>query len=901
MAWNYRKRIKVAPGVYINVSKGGVSTSVGVRGASVTFGENGTYVNTGIPGTGFYNRQKISGGKKNVPMNFSQIPATNNTDDNGCMIFFALILSLICMGVGFVMLINGVSALVPIALMLFGLAGTYSMLSRLNGNTPDTQSQWVNKARVAMSSADGERKKILQNFVDCFELVKLIEEEEQIIKGLEEQAVKKDVTGILSEHNSKLQEAKDKLTSVQIDVDAPLTEEQKSMFKTLCERFEHLLDTDKVWIITDETAVTLAKSSAKRSLNRKEASLYAGIFNYLKSIFDIPVFDTGTTKYYIYPQYIIKATNAVDFSILPHTTSSISFLPVRFQEDETAPNDARFLNYTWQYVNKNGGPDKRFSNNRQIPVYAYAQIDISFANTVTSFMLSQQDFADKFVLAYYSFASCMTAFNGANSQEEAGVQSNVTKVLDNYINYGSIVSAASNLYDHLKVMCRREDVKNTLEEHSEELSSIDSLEFTINPRIAFMAFSDVLKCYKGLGYSTNLNEQESIGLAIFAIKILNEDVSNIVYSESLMRSRGIDTIRSFVNTFETSVKTEFPEDKFFVVELMRVGHVDEEVINKYAVLLYRFASILAKIDGTISESEAKYLTHISSFTSSGSNVRKDPKEDRKREYKTPKKGDAIKSLNSLIGLDAVKDEVNKLLNFIKVQQLRQSKGMNTVPMTYHCVFTGNPGTGKTTVARILAEVYHEMGILKKGHLIETDRSGLVAEYVGQTAVKTNKIIDSALDGVLFIDEAYSLVQGGGNDFGMEAISTLLKRMEDDRDRLIVILAGYGEEMKTFIDSNPGLQSRFNRYIHFPDYSTNNLMDIFKMSIKKYDYILDINAETKLRELFDKAIENKDKNFGNGRFARNILEKVMENQAVRLASEANISEEMLQTISQEDIP
>lgn len=264
-------------------------------------------------------------------------------------------------------------------------------------------------------------------------------------------------------------------------------------------------------------------------------------------------------------------------------------------------------------------------------------------------------------------------------------------------------------------------------------------------------------------------------------------------------------------------------------------------------------------------------------------------------------GTALQRLNELIGLEVVKEEVMSLTNYVKIQQLRKEKGLSVKPLSLHCVFTGNPGTGKTIVARILAEVYRDLGVLKKGHLVETDRSGLVAEYVGQTAVKTNKIIDSALDGVLFIDEAYSLVQGGNKDYGNEAVSTLLKRMEDDRDHLIVILAGYEEEMKTFLESNPGLYSRFNKYLNFPDYTANELIRMFKCYATKYDFVLDESAEECLLELFNTSVGNKGNRFGNARYARNVFEKVLQLQATRLASLPKITKEILRIITVEDIP
>ena len=268
----------------------------------------------------------------------------------------------------------------------------------------------------------------------------------------------------------------------------------------------------------------------------------------------------------------------------------------------------------------------------------------------------------------------------------------------------------------------------------------------------------------------------------------------------------------------------------------------------------------------------------------------------------PITGDPYQELDELIGLGNVKEEVRTLANFVKIQKQREEQGLKTPKMSYHLVFTGSPGTGKTTVARIVARIYKDLGVLKKGHTVETDRSGLVAEYMGQTAIKTNAIVDSALNGVLFIDEAYALVpeDGNGRDYGQEAISTLLKRMEDDRDKLVVIIAGYTNEMKRFIDSNPGLQSRFNRYIDFPDYSAKELTDIFKMYVQKNQYELTSQAEHYLRQRLDSAVRHKDRNFGNARYVRNIFEKSIQQQANRLSTEKSVSKQQLTELTESDI-
>lgn len=266
----------------------------------------------------------------------------------------------------------------------------------------------------------------------------------------------------------------------------------------------------------------------------------------------------------------------------------------------------------------------------------------------------------------------------------------------------------------------------------------------------------------------------------------------------------------------------------------------------------------------------------------------------------PLEGDPYQELDDLIGLESVKKEVRSLANFVRLQKQREQQGMKNAKVSYHLVFYGSPGTGKTTVARIVGRIYKDLGVLKRGHTVETDRAGLVGEYVGQTGPKTDTVITKALDGVLFIDEAYSLVPEGNKDYGQEVISTLLKRMEDYRDRLVVIVAGYKDEMQRFIGSNPGLQSRFNRYIDFPDYTASELVDIFKMYMKKNEYTLAPGAEDFAEQQFQTVIDRGDRNFGNARFARNVFEKAIQAQANRLAGQTGLSKAQLSELTIEDL-
>lgn len=261
----------------------------------------------------------------------------------------------------------------------------------------------------------------------------------------------------------------------------------------------------------------------------------------------------------------------------------------------------------------------------------------------------------------------------------------------------------------------------------------------------------------------------------------------------------------------------------------------------------------------------------------------------------------LTELNSLTGLEAVKQEINQLTNLVKVQAIRKERGLNTATINKHLVFSGNPGSGKTTVARLLSQIYKSIGVVTKGHLVEVDRSGLVCGYIGQTATKTAEVIDSALGGILFIDEAYTLTNNKGQgDFGQEAVDTLLKGMEDHRDDLIVICAGYTELMEEFMDSNPGLRSRFSKVLVFEDYNADELIEILKSMCKKQDYKLSSDALNAAKDFFADRVSKHLDTFANARDVRNYLEKAITNQATRIVNISEPKDDQLTTIELEDV-
>ena len=455
--------------------------------------------------------------------------------------------------------------------------------------------------------------------------------------------------------------------------------------------------------------------------------------------------------------------------------------------------------------------------------------------------------------------------------------------------------------------------------------------FAIQNRLVVIAYLDGRNCFEKLGHSLqDLNNLEGLGFGIFLVLLIMKEFDESNFYNRYTRTQITDLTQKF-DKFFSGLPLGGVQKDVLVFDLVfgncQSGH---KWTQQYTSLLYRWASLVAKADGVVTDQERLVLESImriaepsadSGMNHSGIDVLASDARNAVRGFQKATHSPSVelmrddggvgcvslesllRSLDDLIGLEPVKKEVHNLVNYIQIVQRRKEAGLKTAPISSHCVFTGNPGTGKTTVARILAGIYRALGVIKKGHLVETDRAGLVAEFLGQTAVKTNKLVDKALDGVLFIDEAYSLIarDGGPQDpYGREAVDTLLRRMENDRDRLVVIVAGYPDEMKQFIDSNPGLQSRFNRYIGFPDYSAEELARIFLLHAEESQYDCNEEVRNSLVQIMEYAISQNDENFGNGRYVRNLFEKSIQRQAVRLSGVAPLTSEMLSELTLHDL-
>ena len=783
MGWRFRKRINIAPGVNVNLSKGGVSTSIGRKGVSVSMSKNGAYLNTSIPGTGLYHRQKLFSIKKRGVTSTS-----SHINMLGCMVKGWGYISLFTLIGGIILLIMGEIQFdknVILGLIIFFLSAILIVGGKIIKSIMGTERQGEDVIEETTQQSDS-----------------------------------------FSNPSSQKIEFKSTATTKPDDVKV----------KPDIESF---------------------KSKLKNDLNEIKGNV--------NSIYTAIGIDYIDPKLYESAEIIVKEQYC-----------STSLIQRRFVIGYN--RTSRIIDQLEKI-----GVIKRVEKNKfEVLVKDHATLDLLFAGI---------------------------KYNG--------ISENIFDIKEDYFNdVTAIVQSLIKLFQEIKrdntIMYAIADCLPKEYGNKEQ-------------KLAALMLADIMKVHQHFGHSiTNLKNREGFAIVLLSSLILADGYPlDITYGEVNKLEDLSNTVPSIFSSLN-HIFDQYPDENFFFIGQVLNRCKRRSFYTRYFTLLYRLFSFIAKADGAITKNENIWLNNLLELNPQKENVNivfnvgntpsftptfsKDAtKEQNTDESKKGKKVESneqksnpIIELDKLIGLSNVKTEISSLSNLVKIQQIRKSRGLSVSNISYHCVFTGNPGTGKTTVARIVAEIYKDLGVLKKGHLVETDRSGLIGEYVGQTAPKTNAIIDSALDGVLFIDEAYSLVQGGQNDYGMEAISTLLKRMEDDRECLIVILAGYSKEMEEFINSNSGLQSRFNRYIEFPDYTSSELMQIFNFIAKNNDYNLSEEALARIASVITDAVEHKDANFGNARFVRNLFEKIITQQANRITEESKITNEMLAKIEEIDI-
>jgi stage V sporulation protein K len=365
-----------------------------------------------------------------------------------------------------------------------------------------------------------------------------------------------------------------------------------------------------------------------------------------------------------------------------------------------------------------------------------------------------------------------------------------------------------------------------------------------------------------------------------AINTLNKLVSTAEFRENLKKIRIQNQIvpqNSNQTNFLISTLTEIKHPKLPEI----IAHFEKYIQLSYDMSIEKTPDLKAVLEPT-------------TLQSTNSQVSFPPVDDTLEKV--------LEELNGLVGLENVKKDINELVNLLEIQKKRSAEGLKNIDIALHTVFLGPPGTGKTSVARLLSRIFKHLGFLSKGQMYETDREGMVAGFVGQTATKVDKAVLESIGGVLFVDEAYALTANSlGNDYGSEAVNTMLKRMEDHRDDLAVVVAGYTEPMKTFIESNPGLRSRFNRYFEFEHFKPAELYTIFESFCKKSDFILTEDAIEKLKDTFDLLYAKKDEGFGNARVIRNLFEKCVQNQANRVVKIKVITSDVLRALTEEDIP
>lgn len=663
-------------------------------------------------------------------------------------------------------------------------------------------------------------------------------------------------------------------------------EEAVNTFEKKVEEFKQIVENHFLWFIASETKNhNLKKSSgANHSINRIEIKPSFDSLPYQNIVCNVKVSNLNiyNVGYFFFPD-VLLIVNSKEYELIEYKNLVLECNQSRFIETEKDTSNLTIESYTYQYVNKDGSADQRHSYNPTLPICLYSEYElIHDKNSLFKLMSSNS------IIVNPRINSIITETELINKDEY----------------WSLIVDLKAQITKLYYLLLESSEVNEFLKKHSKESEIQDYKEI-----LQICMLFDISKVYNLLLEEFGDNKIQKAVLVSISAELLGEDadfINNQSYDQLIGDSNNSKLAKVYSsclgfgknsNPINVSINNKKEEEVFSLPSILRLSNFSQS--DEYSAFLYRLASILTKSDNVVSPEEEKALNGIFKMLNPKS-TQKTSKKKMDKKMDQPTLEAALKELNDMVGLEGVKQEVNSLINFVKIQKEREKHGLKQNDISYHCVFTGSPGTGKTTVARILANIFRSLDVIDTGQLVETDRAGMIAEYVGQTAVKVDKLVDESMGGVLFIDEAYSLSTGSSEDFGKEAIATLLKRMEDNRDNLIVIVAGYSDKMKDFIDMNPGLKSRFNRYIHFEDFAPKDMMSIYHKMCQGSDYTISPEAEQYLQSQFELAYNSRDESFGNGRFVRNTFEKSIENLSNRIAKSDKITKELLTTIEKEDI-